>query len=61
MQNTAVSCDDMTLVGIPSEHFGVISSIRITSGISRRIKGQIEIVSDDPSLKVTVDIKEVQQ
>lgn len=61
MQNTAVSCDDMALVGIPSEHFGVISCIRITSGKSRRIKGQIKISSDDPSLKVTVDIKEVQQ
>lgn len=61
LQDAVVSCDDMVLFYIPSEGFNVNSCVRITSGKSRRIKGKIDVSTSDPSLKVTVDIREVQK
>lgn len=59
--DSGVSGDDMELSYIASESFKVNSCVRISTGKNRRIRGKIEVITSDPSLKVTVDIKEVQK
>ena len=61
LRNRTVSWEDMSLSYVSSEKYNTNSCIRITTGKDRRIKGQIEIITDDPLLKVTVDIKAVQK
>ena len=61
LNNSSVTYDDMVLNSVPSIQNRIVSCIRISSENNYRLKGQIEIVSKDPSLKVTIDIKEVQK
>jgi len=53
------SCGDMIITYVPSDGYNTNASIMIKSAESRRIKGQMQIITDDPGLKVAIDIKEV--
>ena len=61
LEDSSVTKDGIWLRYTPSQIFGINAGIRIVSEKNWRIKGTIEIVSDDPGLKVNVDIKEAQK
>ena len=61
LEDSSISKNGMGLSYITSDKYGINAGIRIISEKNWRIKGTIEIVTDDPGLKVAIDIKEVQK